>query len=436
MPDPAPQIPESGDAVPCLRWDMACDLLGGADWSTVPEPIQSCPPLRTRFSSGRQFLFQDDADRLPLEFLWLKLSGFACLCRSVAEFYQHHQRPHLSLAPHHISAHASDSTFTWLPARWSFAIKLDVSEGARSFLHETMPNEMAREIVVPSEQIDAVYAAPAIKQWPMGREVSVTVLLRSVERIPDDVDEQASRGLIRAHVFSDAVSFSDFSEHDVFHLALRLPGSGTTLISLWARKVEEAERGVIVSGVTDAIAPAAWAQLEQAKQQVFSDARTEIYRAFNHACDLHSLGMLLFRCLLVTSSRPLADVQHELSEVLERLEPLVQGLNPDDHWTLFKRISGRLKEQRGIFTPPAVCRSEFVWYDALICGLRLISCIPGFSFCDSTGGIDEKPVPVALDRVVRAARHLAEQARIDLFEAATRHRDLLQICDFVLAEHM
>jgi hypothetical protein len=200
--------------------------------------------------------------------------------------------------------------------------------------------------------------------------------------------------------------------------------------------VEEAERGLIVSGVTDAIPHAARAQLERAKQQVFSDTRTEIYRAFHHACDLHSLGMLLFRCLLVNPSRPLEDVQQELRGVLERLGPLVQGLNPDDHWTLFKRVSGRLKEQREVFTPPSACISEFVWYDALICGLRLVSCIPGFSFCDNTGATDEKSVPEALAGAMQTAEHLAEQARIDLFEAAARHRDLLRICDLVLAECM
>ena len=146
--------------------------------------------------------------------------------------------------------------------------------------------------------------------------------------------------------------------------------------------------------------------------------------------------MLLFRCLLVNSSRPFEHVQHELSAVLERLEPLVQGLNPDDHWTLFKRVSGRLKEQREVFTPPSACISEFVWYDALICGLRLVSRIPGFSFCDNTGATDEKFVPEVLAGAMRAAEHLAEQARIDLFEAAARHRDLLRICDLVLAECM
>jgi hypothetical protein len=221
--------------------------------------------------------------------------------------------------------HPSDPTFTWLPARWLFAVNLDEGQGSTPLVHETMRKEMAQEIFVSSGEIDPTYTAPAIKQWPMGRELPVTVLLRSVERIPDDVDEQASRGLIRAHMFSDEVAFADFSEHDVFHITLRLPGSGTTKISLWARKVEEAERGLVVSGVTDAIPQVAWSQLERAKQQVLSDARTEVFRAFDHACDLYSLGTLLFRCLLVNPSRPFEVVQHELSAVLERLEPLVQA---------------------------------------------------------------------------------------------------------------
>lgn len=436
MPSPGPQVAKFEAAAPSLPWDTACDLLGGADWSTIPEPIQSSWLLRTRFSSGRQFLFQDDPDRLPLEFLWLKLSGFACLCRAVAEFYQQRHRPHLSLSPRCISAQVGDPTFAWLPARWLFTVKLNEAEGARSLTHETMPKDMAREIFVPPAEIDALYASPAIEQWPMGREFPVTVLLRAVERIRDEVDGQASRGHIRAHVFSDTVSFADFTEYDVFHITLKLAKSETTLIPLWARKVEEAERGVVVSGVTGAIPHAVWAQLERAKQQVFSETRTEIYRALHHSCDLHSLGMLLLRCLLVTPSRPLESLQHELSEVLERLGPLVQGLNPDDHWTLFKRVSGRLKEQREVFTPLSDRNSEFVWYDAVICGLRLVSRIPGFSFCDQSGETHEKYVPEALASTTRAAEQLAEQARIDLFEAAARHRELLRICDLVSTECM
>jgi hypothetical protein len=315
-------------------------------------------------------------------------------------------------------------------------VKLDEAAGARSLVHETMPKEMAREIFVPSGEVDAAYAAPSMKQWPMGRELAVTVLLRSVERIPDDADEQVSRGLIRAHLFSEAVSFADFSEHDAFHVTLGLPGGVTTLVPLWARKVEEAERGLVVSGVTDAIPHATWTQLERSKQQVFSNARTVVYRAFDHACDLYSLGMLLFRCLLVNPARSLEQVQQELGGVLERLGPLVQGLNPNDHWTLFKRVSGRLNEQSQAFAPPSACIPEYVWYDALICGLRLVSWIPGFSFCASEGAAGEQPVPPALQDAVRAADHVAEQARIDLFETAARHHELIRICDRVLAERM
>jgi hypothetical protein len=146
--------------------------------------------------------------------------------------------------------------------------------------------------------------------------------------------------------------------------------------------------------------------------------------------------MLLFRCLLVNPSRSFGQVQQQLGGVLERLEPLVQGLNPDDHWTLFKRVSGRLREQGEIFTPPSACIPEYVWYDALVCGVRLVSSISGFSFCEDRGAIGEQPVPQALQNAVRAADHVAGQARIDLFETAARHHELIRICDRVLAERM
>jgi hypothetical protein len=371
-----------------------------------------------------------------LERFWLKLSGFASLCRRLAEFYQRYQRPYLSLDPAHISMCVSDHSFTWLPARWLFAVELDDAKGAQSLVHETMPKAMARDIFVPSGELDANYAAPVMREWPSGRELSVTVLLRSMERIPDDTDEQLSRGLVRAHVFSEAVSFADCSEQDALHLGLRLPGSGTALVPLWARRVEAAERGLIVSGVTDPIPNATWAQLERAKQQVFSDAQAKVYRAFHYASDLYSLGMLLFRALLVHQSQSLEQVQQQITGVLERLEPLVQGLNPDDHWTLFTRISGRLKERGEVFQSPSISIPESVWYDALICGLRLVSGIRGFSFCGSVGSMDHKLLPEALQGAMCAAEYVAEQARVELFDAAARHRDLMRVCDRALAERM
>lgn len=270
----------------------------------------------------------------------------------------------------------------------------------------------------------------------MGREVSGTVLLRSIERIPDETNDQVSRGLLRAHVLSDAVPFTDFSNHDTMHITFKLSGNGATTISWWACKVEEAERGVIVRGVSDSIPRPTWLLLERAKQHVFSDARIMVYRAFDHACDLYSLGMLLFRSLLVTSGRKLEQIQHTVGSVLERLEPLVQGLNQNDHWTVFKRVSGRLQELDGLFGPPSPGVSEYVWYDALIVGLQLVSRIPGFSFCEDTAAIDADRVPEALCRAQRVAEHLAEQARIELFDVAVRHRELLGVCDGALEARM
>jgi hypothetical protein len=161
-----------------------------------------------------------------------------------------------------------------------------------------------------------------------------------------------------------------------------------------------------------------------------------VYRAFHHASDLYSLGMLLFRALLVHQSQSLEQVQQHLAEVLERLEPLVQGLNADDHWTLFTRVSGRLKERGEVFQPPSISIPESLWYDALICGVRLVSGIRGFSFCGIVESKDREPLPEALQGAMRAAEHVAEQARVELFDAAARHRDLMRVCDRALAERM
>lgn len=430
------QASNSDNAVSSLPWDRLCDLLGGADWSLINKPDHSPLAIDARFNRGRQFLFQDDPARLPLESLWLKLSGFACLCRQVAAFYQQHRRPHLSLDPRHIHVRVSDHTFTWLPARWLFAVELDAEKGATTLVHDTMPTEMVRNVFVPSADRNSPYAAPIMNQWPMGRELSVTILLRSLERVPDDT-EHVCRALVRVHVFSETASFADFSENDVFHLVLRLPGNTSPTVALWARRVGEAERGLVVSGVTEPIPTATWTLLQRSKQQVFSDARATIYRAFHHAGDLYSLGMLLFHGLLVNQHQSLEKVRHQVATVLNGLEPLVQGLHPDDHWTLFKRVTGRLQEQQGIFNPPAeISVPEYLWWDTLILALRLVSWIPGFSFCDSHGATDETLVPEALRRTVHMAELLAEEARIDLFDASARHHELERLCNLVLTQRL
>ena len=435
MPSPLPEAPYSELDAVSLRWDDVCDLLGMPDSSNLPESILSHPPFQKRFSYDRQFFFQGDPTRLPLEAFWLKLSGFACLCRRVGEFYRVHRRPHLSLDPPHIRVRVVDQGFTRLPVRWLFAVEVDEANGSQLLVHEAMPKEMARDIFVPSGDIDPVYGASVMQQWPMGREVSATVLLRSIDRIPDDQDQPLSRGLIQAHVLSEVGSFADCSDHDVFHVSVRLQGSGRIPVAFWGRKVEQdAERGVIVSGITEPLLNASWAQLERAKQQVFSDARARVYRAFHHSCDLYSLGMLLFRSLLLNQRQSLERVQQQIASVLSRLDPLVQGLNPNDHWTLFKRLTERLQEQGVPFYPPSPHIPESLWCDAVILGLRLVSTIPGFGFRESVGATDSKPVPKALENAICQAQHMAEQARIELFDAAARHYDLIRLCDRIVAE--
>jgi hypothetical protein len=231
MSSASSQAPDSKSPGFRLTWDRACDILGASPLSAIYQP-----PLEgeSRFLSGRQFLFQDDPAQLPLESLWLKLSAFACLCRSLVEFYQQHRRPYLSLDPAHVTVRASNHSFTWLPARWLLSVALDEPKAATPLVHEEMPKEMAQHIFTPSDQLDPAYTAPVTRQWPLARELPVTLLIRSMERIPGDREDQLSQGLIRAHLFSDSVSFADFSERDVLHVVIGVPGTDTVRAALWA----------------------------------------------------------------------------------------------------------------------------------------------------------------------------------------------------------
>jgi hypothetical protein len=433
MPSFLPQDLNSKCNISSIEWDKACDLLAGSSDPTLSEIFVSSS-LKTRFSSGRQFLFQDDPARLPLESFWLKLSAFASLCQRVSEFYQKHGHAYLSLDPTHARMIVTDHSFPWLPTRWRFSVELDDGLGARPIPHETMPKEMAQNLFVPFQEVISTYTSPVMRDWPIGREIPVTVLLRSIERIPDE-PEDVTRGFIRAHLFSDVVNCAGFIDEDVMHITLFLPGGGMAAVSLWARKVESAERGLVVSGVTSPVPSAMWGRLERAKQQVFSDARAQVYRSLTHSCDLYSLGMLLFRALVVCESRPIQNVQHNIENILARLEPLVQGLSLEDHWTIHKRVVGRLKDAGVVFAPPSGTISEYVWYDALIFGLRLVSCIPGFGIAAEPSAPQSDALS-AMRSAVGRAKELAEQARVDLFEATARYHDLLRVCDLALAERL
>ena len=303
---------------PLLQWHQACDLLGGiswedgvAHWRTMgldPDQENALHLSGDQFATPQQFFFQRGLAPVPLEALWLKWNLFLSVCRRVQAYHRTVRRPHLGLNLQSVFVSFSDPRDSWLPVRWLFVPHLGEGRGAVPFHHPDMPGEMAQWLVDPSFSGGSLCDAPAVRDWPLGREELVTALIRSLDRIQTDHEGEV-RGLLRLHVVSDIMSQSLFGDKDVFRLSFSVPGKEKSSVVLWARMIDTVERGIVVTGATVPLPDWRWTQLDQAKDQVISAASVAVYRAFPMGCDVFSLGMLLVYALLVNESHSFVQVQ-------------------------------------------------------------------------------------------------------------------------------
>jgi len=155
--------------------------------------------------------------------------------------------------------------------------------------------------------------------------------------------------------------------------------------------------------------------------------------------------MLLVRSLLVNKHQNLDHVQLTLLKVVNRLDPIVLGIDPQDDWTLHQRVSARLKEEGNVFesssflyqqklgTATGPSEVQEIWCDTLILILKLVSCIPSFSVCGDPGQFSGKHAHVPLEQVLPEAESLAERLRVELWETGKRNWEVGRACDRVQA---
>ena len=434
-------------AVPAFQWDELCDLLGGARWEDAltrwgmkgidPARYSALSSLTSPLANSAEFQFSDTQNALRC--LWLKWSLFTGLCQQLLATYKNLKRPHLGLDPAQVLVpwNSVDQPF---PARPLFTVQVLQDGAAAPLVCRGMPEEMARWLLAPRPQSQSPYAAPAMQQWPVGREVPVTVLIQSMDRLHDDADEGV-RGILRLQAISGAFSNARFSERDVFRLVLGVTNAESDRIAIWCRKIDASESGIIVSGVTDPMSPGLWARLEGASRQVFSDAKATVYRAFDPSCDLYGLGVLLAHALLVNRRQDIGQVTQVLTRVIEGLDPIVTGLDSEDHASLFNRLSARLNEVGQVFGKSSVLFDakpntdgaipDDVWYDALILVLQLMSNVPQFSICSGHTCQHLKSLHADFESLTRVAEQIGERIRIELCDREQRSRDVLEACHIV-----
>ena len=441
-----------------LQWDEFCDLLGGAAWTDAcgqwsfedltPERRQLLPVLASRFADQRQFLFSDTKGSVfPLEAFWLKWRLFAGLCSQVLALHRDRRRPHLGLHPSQIQITIPEVADPLLPARWNFAVKLLNSEGAMPFVHEQMPPAFMDRLFQPPHSVENPYQATELRDWPLGKSEPVTILVRSMERVRlPEVEGDEIRGMVQLHILTDSIPASAFSEKDVFHVHLNLSHGGASTVRVWGSKVESAERGLVISGVTEPMRPALWDHLEQNQKQVFSQSKAVFYRAFQVPCDLYSLGVILLRTLVGQRAESTSRLELALPQILVNLEKIVTSGGSHDPAQLSQRIQGLLNEegalfsQRSLLFPTTISPTgattipDELWYDGVQLAFRFMGRIPGFGFSANSGDYDVGNPGQLMEHALKEVMRIGEWIYVELFGSRQRNRDILTACQILREE--
>ena len=250
-----------------LDYDQFCDLLGGANWSSVYElwVLAGLSPLRQKdlssfgsyFSSPAQFLFPaDDRGLFPLEAFWLKWNLFLGLIRRIQAIHRKQQKPLLDISPYKVKVSLPAAIEDHVPVRWRFLLSVDELGPAAPFEYTGMPPALAKRLYTPPEKPQHLYIAPVSKGYPMGHEETVTVLIRSLERIRG-LKNEALRAIIETSLLSENIGTLRHSENDVYVLDLHLSDQSGPAIRIWASHPVRSDRGLLLKGTTDPLSQTA-----------------------------------------------------------------------------------------------------------------------------------------------------------------------------------
>lgn len=408
---------------PSFTWHDFCSLLDSSSQDLVARSTDE--PLPTWLRESGQYFFERHPQKRALEVLCLKLSLLRDACAAVGDEHEYRSHARGMIGPEQIIIRIPERRTSVLPIRWNAQAVLVEARQNGSAQVENMPEEMASRVNLCAIDEGTVYAASILRAWPPGRTVTVTALVQSADLIPDE-DQANVRGLVRVHLIADGLQARNFSDIDVFRVMLPFGADRGTTVKLWARKVEAPERGIIVSGMTDMMPALSWAGFTQAVSAVRPESEVAVYRASSPADDLYSLGILLLQALVGSEEAGWRRVCERMPVIVAGLEPMVQGLSANDHYTLFTRVRDRLRESGTEFD--AATLPTFIWWDVMVVVLRACSRIRGFSYATEEGSFEPSPVR----SLMRDLSSLVRRIRVELFESDERDAAIGRACDLAM----
>ncbi len=353
-----------------LRFDEAADLLSGAQATDLVKrhaKTWGTPAVRRM----KDEVLGMGAPRTPEESLAAKLDLFVQAAHSVHRLHTRSGLPHLALSPSHVLVSVGEQTAP--------VVRLVAPESA----------ERVMGLNLPPEAPEPPYAAPELADNPFGREFAARILVHKVWSGPGDT-------FFAAEVESDACAPDLLNEKDQLMLKLNVPGWEETVI--WAHALPG---GSTDGGISVATAPAALDEmqvndLKSAKGQSPLFGTVTLFRDFGVPFDIHALGMLLFRSLLVNElqswDRVQADLIEPLRASLELFAATRQEASFEDYLEMLseeltREPCSRLADPVNLRNRPDDCNAELVpmeaWHRLLIIGLQAITHLKGFSYCES-----------------------------------------------------
>ncbi len=386
------------------------------------------------------FLFSDDRrGKFPLEVFWLKWRLFESLCKEVLTYHKTKRQPHLGLDPEKIKVeHPADGSGA-SPRYWSFKVRIPENEGAWSEDPPGIPDDLAGRMYRPAGETDPLYSSPIIRHENERGEIPATPLIRSMERIKGEEKVEAIRGLVEVQLISDQISVLNASENDIFGLILRFTEGATPPVLIWSSKFSSNEKGLLIKGMTAPIPLSSWKKLEEKRQAVFNQSGVMVYKATHVPLDIYSLGRILLRTLLVNDRDDMAMAAEKANRISGRLESIFYGIPEDDFRSLSRRLRELLKEEGSLFPKEsflfrgkdrdhgAPSIPDEIWNDALIIAFKMITWIPGFSFCQNHGDYTPGSAYLSLERAMVSISRISQWLKLELFHSDRRNQEMTRV---------
>lgn len=434
----------------CEPWgfDRFVDYLGGRD---VGPDVGALPGGGAETSTGRDigaeattaggYLFAVEGSGLDaVEVLLLKLTLFGQVVESLDKYYRT-LGPHLDLHPGHLGVSTPEPASDTLPDRWSFRARLLGLSSARRRL---LPQGV--EQVAPPSHPRRPYASRALREAALIEVRDGEVV---IDRLLEEKGEQGSRWVVQGRLRDPNGIFPPPKPGDLLlvHWPHQLFGRADFSTTAQADPGASTSNAELVFFTEPLELEAAVAKrLEGAVSTALRGGRYRLLPRLHVADDLHALGVLLLRLVLVNDHQDLSVVEIVLGDVPDltsdsgtaegfgfeqrleaslanALEEHLDRLAPNN---LFYREDDRLAGR-------ANAVPQELWQSVLRLAWRLVARGPGFGITPG-GGFDEAHPASHLEKLDQEIRGLLRQLRLMLFRRQGVHVEVHSVIAEMMAD--